>query len=115
MAEQARRTIISLTDSLMNDSVLNESVGVGDFSLSDETVLSDTVFEEAMEMSTNLDVSALDITDSVSEQIDAIEEDSNVESNEALTKAFNTSNKRFERAIGNRIINNDVIKLKPVN
>ena len=110
MAEQARRSIISL-----NESIASGSLEVNDLSFGDDALLNDTVFEDKMEISSGLDVSTLDITDSVSEQVEMVEEDSNAEVNEALAKAYNTSNKRFERAIGNRIVSNDIIKLKPVS
>ena len=110
MAEQARRSIISL-----NESIASGSLDINDLSFADDALLNDTVFEDKAEMSSGFDVSTLDITDSVSEQVEMVEEDSNAEVNEALAKAYNTSNKRFERAIGNRIVNNDIIKLKPVS
>ena len=113
MTEQARESLISLTESVLNDAIVDE------LSFADDGLFNDSVFESKMEMSTDvsadMDVSMLDITDSVSDQVGAVEEDSTVEADEALTKAYNTSNKRFERAIGNRVINNDIIKLNPVS
>ena len=110
MAEQARRSIISL-----NESVASDALSVSELSFGDDALLNDTVFEEKLDSSTGFDVSTLDITDSVSDQVEVIEEDSNAEVNEALAKAYNTLSKRFERAIGNRVVSNDIIKLNPVS
>ena len=112
MAEQARRSIISLTESLINESVASD--GFADDARFD-ALLNDSVFENGMEISGNCDISTLDITDSVSEQVRGVEDDDNAKVDEALTRAYNTANKRFERAVGNRIINNEVIKLNPVS
>ena len=112
MAEQARRSIISLTESLINESVASD--GFADDARFD-ALLNDSVFEDGMEISGNCDISSLDITDSVSEQVRGVEDDDNAKVDEALTRAYNTANKRFERAVGNRIINNEVIKLNPVS
>ena len=111
MAEQARRSIMSLNESMLNETVPE----AGDFSLLDDSLMNDAVFEDKLELSSSLNVSTLDITDSVSDQIGLVEEDSNAEVDEALTKAYNTSNKRFERAIGSKVVNNDIIKLNPVS
>ena len=99
---------MSLTESLLNESL------VGDVPLVDGVTLSDSVFDDKSDMSYNMEISTFDITDSVSEQVREVDDDGETDVDEALSKAYNTSNKRFERAIGNKVINNDVIKLNPV-
>lgn len=111
MAEQARKSLISLSESMLNAT----SNGMDSLSFSDDMILNDSVFDGALESTRSLDLSSMDITESVSDQVGVLEEDSNAEVDEALTKAYNTSNKRFERAVGNKVINNDVIKLNPVS
>ena len=115
MSEQAREPTVSGTESLLNDS-LNVDGELTNMSFADDSVLmlNDSVFsnDSANELLANV----TNITDSVTDVSDAMEEESADKSlNEELAKAFNTGGKRFERAIGNRIINGDVIKLNPVS
>ena len=115
MSEQAREPTVSGTESLLNNS-LNIDGEMTNMSFADDSVimLNDSVFSN--NSTDELLANVTNITDSVTDFSESMEEESADKSlNEELAKAFNTGGKRFERAIGNRIINGDVIKLNPVS
>ena len=115
MSEQAREPTVSGTESLLNDS-LNVDGEMTSMSFADDSVLmlNDSVFSN--DSTSELLANVTNITGSVTDVSESMEEESVDRSmNEELAKAFNTGGKRFERAIGNRIINGDVIKLNPVS
>ena len=115
MSEQAREPTVSGTESLLNNS-LNVDGEMTSMSFADDSVLmlNDSVFSN--DSTSELLANVTNITGSVTDVSESMEEESVDRSmNEELAKAFNTGGKRFERAIGNRIINGDVIKLNPVS
>ena len=122
MTEQARESIRSMTDSLLS----NFSFGDDQTSMTsipDENI---SVFEESfgsLESSAqgssvgNVSNANLEVTTSVSDRVDTLgeEEPDREKIREALVSAYSTCMKRFERAIGDININNDIIKLAPVS
>lgn len=125
MTEEARKSILSLTNSMLDEASGN-SVNM---SFADDEICSvnfdDSVFS-AIDLSTNTDAgssvenvskTALEITNSVSDKVDTLEDDGaeREKLNDTLKAAYSTCMRRFERAIGHRMINNDVIKLQPVS
>ena len=125
MTEQARDSILSLTNSLLNDAV-GDSINM---SFADDEMCSitfnDSVFSNsdtsnnsvASSNMSNVSRTAMEITNSVSDRVDTLEDDDAEKENlnETLKNAYATCMRRFERAIGQRMINNDVIKLVPVS
>ena len=125
MTEQARDSILSLTNSLLNDAV-GDSINM---SFADDEMCSitfnDSVFSNsdtsnnsvASSNMSNVSRTAMEITNSVSDRVDTLgDDDAEKENlNETLKNAYATCMRRFERAIGQRMINNDVIKLVPVS
>ena len=124
--EQARESIKSLTDSFLSGSFEGEvrnlsyaddeniSVFYNDSintSLTDEATV-DTSAENVSNAST-----ALEITTSVSDRVDTLgeEEPDREKIHLELSRAYGTCMKRFERAVGDNIINNNIIKLLPVS
>ena len=125
MTEQARDSILSLTNSLLNDATgdsINMSfaddemcaITFNDSVFSNSDTSNDSVASSSM---SNVSKTAMEITNSVSDRVDTLEDDEAEKENlnETLKKAYATCMRRFERAIGQRMINNDVIKLVPVS
>lgn len=115
MSEQAREPTISGTESLLNDSLTIDGE-VTNMSFADDSMImmNDSVFSN--NSTSELLANVTNITGSITDFSESMEEESADKSlNEELAKAFNMGGKRFERAIGNRIINGDVIKLNPVS
>ena len=118
MAEQARRSIGSLFDSV-------ENLSVSTFSFADDTCsvvnsfdLNGSVFTtESLERDSSEQESELmDITRSVTDSINNLNQlAETVEQDTPLSRAYNISQKRFERVIGNSNIASDVIKLDSVS
>ena len=125
MTEEARESILSLTNSMLDEASGNSI----NMSFADDEIysinLDDSVFS-AIDLSSNsgagsstenVSKTALEITNSVSDKVDTLDDDGaeREKLNEILKSAYSTCMRRFERAIGHRMINNDVIKLKPVS
>lgn len=125
MTEEARKSILSLANSMLDETTGN-SVNM---SFADDEMFSinldDSVFSTG-DLSTNSDAgssvgnvskTALEITNSVSDKVDTVDDDGTEREklNDVLKTAYSTCMRRFERAIGHRMINNDVIKLQPVS
>lgn len=125
MAEQARESILSLTNSLlegMNGDAVNMSFADDEtYSIThDDSVFADINLSNDSTMnSSEMDVSetALEITNSVSDRVNTLDEDGleKEKLNDVLKNAYSTCMRRFERAIGHKMINSDIIKLLPVS
>ena len=126
MAEQARETIKSLTESLANEPISAET---REFSFADDEANISVFLDDSIksDLSTensalgssvgNVSNTTLEVTKSVSDRVDTLgdEEPDREKIHEALSKAYATCMKRFERAVGDKVINNDIIKLMPVS
>ena len=124
--EQVRESILSLTNSLLSDVNGESSINL---SYADDEVFAishdDSLFSKSDEnMDTsgdsnveNVSKTAMEITSSVSDRAEMFDDDGSDRGkiNESLRNAYGTCMRRFERAIGQRMINNDVIKLQPVS
>ena len=124
--EQGRESILSLTSSLLSDVNGESSVNL---SYADDEVFAithdDSLFSKSdgnMDTSgdsimENVSKTALEITNSVSDRAEMFDDDGSDREkiNESLRNAYGTCMRRFERAIGQKLINNDVIKLQPVS
>ena len=122
--EQARESIRSLTDSLLSGSLEAEARNL---SYADDENIS-VFFDDSINSSEGnstagtsvVNVSnvstTLEITTSVSDRVDTLgdEEPDREKIRVELSRAFGNCMKRFERAVGDSIINNDIIKLIPV-
>ena len=122
--EQARESIRSLTDSLLNGSL---EADVRELSYADDenisVFLDDSIntsggsTDDASVVNVSSASTTLEITTSVSDRVDTLgeEEPDKKRIHEELSRAYGTCMKRFERAVGDSIINNDIIKLIPVS
>ena len=122
--EQARESIRSLTDSLLSGSL---EADVRELSYADDENISvflddsintsggSTANESVVNVSSAS--TTLEITTSVSDRVDTLgeEEPDKKRIHEELSRAYGICMKRFERAVGDSIINNDIIKLIPVS
>ena len=110
MAEEARENILSLTESLLDESleVNGSSLALfSDSAFTDNSInLDDSVFSDQSS------VRDMNITKSVTD--DVVNNSDNKNKSDILTRCYNTGERRFERGIGTKHINNDIIVFSPV-
>ena len=125
MTEQARESVKAFADSLREGSMDemtpnysfadDENVSVFlDDSYNSESISKNVIGNSSVG---NVSGSTLEITTSVSDRVDTLgeEEPERERIQETLSNAYSTCMRRFERAVGDSIINNDIIKLSPVS
>ena len=108
-AEEARRNINSVVSSLSD---MDTSFADDEVILISSTLDMQSYDEDVFE-SVGISDSTINLTDSISDNADAIMEMPAPET--PLTNSYNGCGKRFERGLGDGYIKNDVISFKPVS